>query len=302
MNRIDRLFGILLLLQTQRKLRAEDIAARYEITQRTVYRDMAALMQLGVPIVAQAGEGYSILDGYFLPPLVFTPDEAKAVFLGIKMLEASGNFQKEAADTIAKLQTAIPAQLHKQIAPLVQAIEFYSEKRRFDLYNPMLLTLQRAIQEKRVLHLSYLGWDETVALERQIEALRLMYNEGTWYLNAYCRLRQDMRSFRLERIQDLKLLQEKFSRDYQPPATEVPNLQVSIRFPSRSLQRVLERQHYGFVSELKEADASIFHYQIHSLSEIRAWVLGWGADVEVIAPEELRQEIRKEAEKWLLRY
>jgi predicted DNA-binding transcriptional regulator YafY len=302
MNRIDRLFGILLLLQTRNKLRAEDIAARYEITQRTVYRDISALMQLGVPIVAQAGEGYSILEGFFLPPLVFTADEAKAVFLGIKMLESSGNFQKETADAIAKLQTAIPPHLHKQIVPLVQAIEFYSKKRRFDLHNPVLINIQRAIQEKCVLSLTYLGWDENVAVERQIEPFRLLYNEGTWYLNAYCRLRQDLRSFRLERIQNLRLLRETFQREYPVPIPEDASLEVAIYFPTKLLRRVLEHQHYGFVAESKEADGSTFHYKLHSLSEIRAWVLGWGAEAEVLKPEELRQEIRKEAEKWLLRY
>jgi predicted DNA-binding transcriptional regulator YafY len=302
MNRIDRLFGILLLLQSRRKIRAEDIAVQYEITARTVYRDMAALMQLGVPIVAQAGEGYSILDGYFLPPLVFTSEEATALFLGIKMLEASGNLQHEAENVITKLRVAIPQRVHKQIAPLVQTIEFYNDKRRFDLHNPMLLTIQKAIYEKCVMNLKYLAWNEDTVLEREIEPFRLIYNGGTWYLNAYCRLRQDLRSFRLERIQSLRLLSEKFVREYPVKANDPPRLEVVIRFPQKLMRHVVERQHYSFTAEVKKGDESICYYQVHNLSEIFAWVLGWGADVEVIAPEQLRYDIRSEVKKWLLRY
>lgn len=200
MNRIDRLFGILLLLQTKRKVRAQDVAEKFEITPRTVYRDMSALMQLGVPIVAQAGEGYALLDHYFLPPLVFTPDEAKAIFLGLKMLQASGNFQQETTEATAKLKTALPNRLYSAIVPLLEAITFFSASRPFDLQNPTLITLQQAIEAQRVVFLRYLGYEELTPSERHIEPTHLMHHDGVWYVTAYCRLRRAMRSFRLEHV------------------------------------------------------------------------------------------------------
>lgn len=302
MNRIDRLFGILLLLQSKRKIRAEDIARKFEVTERTVYRDMAALMELGIPISAQTGEGYSLMDGYFLPPLIFTPEEAQALFLGIKMLESSGNLSKASADARTKLQTALSPRLLKQITPLVEAIEFFSEKGRYDLSNPHLRLFLQAIREKRCIYLGYLAWGNESKTERIVEPFSLTFGNGAWYLNAFCRLRQDIRSFRFDRIENLRLLDESFSADHEPKANPAPQQHVSVRFPQALLRRVYERQHYAFVSE-EEIDADrIFHYQVHKLSEIRSWLLGWGADVEILTPLELRQSIREEAEKWLRRY
>src|SRR5687768_10855679 len=103
MNRIDRLFNIILLLQTRRLVRAQDIASEFGITERTVYRDIAALNEMGVPVVSQPGEGYSLMPGYFLPPLVFTPDEAGALLLGANLLKASGNLTSEADRVVRKI-------------------------------------------------------------------------------------------------------------------------------------------------------------------------------------------------------
>ena len=82
MNRIDRLFATLLLLQARRRLRAEDLAGHFEVSRRTISRDMAALAEMGVPLVSLPGEGYELMPGYYLPPLVFDEDEAAALFLG----------------------------------------------------------------------------------------------------------------------------------------------------------------------------------------------------------------------------
>lgn len=302
MNRIDRLFGILLLLQARRKLRAEDVAEVYEITPRTVYRDMAALMELGIPILAQAGEGYSLMEGYFLPPLVFTSEEAQAVLLGIKMLEASGNHQSACQSARTKLHAALPPRLIRQVDPLVQVIEFYSEKRRFNLKDSRLLSLQQALQEQRVIHLSYQGWNEDHVQERTVEPIRLLFNNGIWYLMAFCRLRQAQRSFRLERIEKLRLLNERFTPRASAEEALAPPISVSLHVPTTSIRHVQERQHYALVGQETQTDGIVFHYRVHSLSEIQAWVLGWGTELTVLQPSELRQAIRQEAEKWLLRY
>src|ERR687897_2699091 len=87
MNRIDRLTAILIQLQTKRVVKAEEIADRFEISLRTVYRDVRALMEAGVPIGSEAGKGYFIVDGYHLPPVMFTTDEASALMLAGKLVE-----------------------------------------------------------------------------------------------------------------------------------------------------------------------------------------------------------------------
>ncbi len=86
MNRVDRLFAILLLLQHKRRIRAHDLAESFEVSERTIYRDMEALSESGVPLYGTPGEGYELMEGYFVPPLLFTPAEANALFLSAKML------------------------------------------------------------------------------------------------------------------------------------------------------------------------------------------------------------------------
>ena len=111
MNRVDRLFGILLQLQHRRRVRAQDLAAIFEVSERTVYRDMTALSEVGVPIIALPGEGYELMEGYYLRPLVFTPDEASALSLAAQMFmsQASGRVAAAAHLALAKLTAVLPA-------------------------------------------------------------------------------------------------------------------------------------------------------------------------------------------------
>ena len=301
MNRIDRLFGILLLLQSKRHIRAEDIAGKYEISERTVYRDMSALMQLGVPIISQAGEGYSIVEGYYLPPLIFTIEEAKAVFLGIKMLQSSGNLPEEAEEAITKLNTALPDRLMREIAPLIDKIDFLIEPGKYDLNTPYVVEIQQAIQQQQVLHIRYTGWGNKGTSERQIEPVKLTYGNKTWYIHAYCRLRNNMRSFRINRIEKLQILAEVFNTTHHQleDTSEETKIEVKIAFSEAIIRSVRERQHYSFAGESRENKRYILLYRVHVFSEIRSWLMGWGAEAEILSPETLREEIRTEVKKML---
>lgn len=294
MNRIDRLFGILLLLQSRRLVRAVDIAAHYEMSERTIYRDIAALMQLGVPIISQAGEGYRLIDGYFLPPLIFTPDEASQLFLGIKMLESSGNESTALVTVREKLSAILPERTHKQAMPLVDAISFYFEQNRFDLHMPHLPELQNAIFGKHSAHIIYHNWNSTATTERIIEPFRLIFNTKAWYVVAYCRLRGAVRSFRLERIESLRILPEMFTTDHSESPAAPPSVEVRVRFAESVLRQVRENQHYGFV---EEAEDGVMVYRVHHLDELKHWVFGWGSKAEALTPDELRDFIRDEAKK-----
>ena len=110
MNRVDRLFGILLQLQQRRRVRAQDLAARFEVNERTIYRDISALCEVGVPIAALPGEGYELMEGYYLRPLVFTPDEAGALSLAAQMFlnQASGRIAATGQAALAKISAVLP--------------------------------------------------------------------------------------------------------------------------------------------------------------------------------------------------
>ncbi|MEM8863090.1 MAG: YafY family protein [Chloroflexota bacterium] len=298
MNRIDRLFAILLQMQKQGRLRAQDIANQFGISKRTVYRDIAALHEMGVPIVSLPAEGYELMPGYFLPPLLFTEDEASAVFWGTQMLvqQTTGRLVDAAENALNKIDTAPPKITRQRVSQLSNVIEFYGEQKGFDLDDARLVQLQTAIQNRQVIWIKYFGYFLEDWTEREVEPDSLTYSDGRWYVGGYCRLRQERRSFRLERIDQLQLREETF----EPRPTIEPiqaQLEVIIQFERSNARWVTERQHYSVIDEKLAGKYLVCTYSVHNLREIVPWLLSWGATAEPIQPQALRDEIQKEIEK-----
>jgi predicted DNA-binding transcriptional regulator YafY len=298
MNRIDRLFAVLLKLQAKKQLRAEDLARHFEVSKRTIYRDMAALNEMGVPIISLPGEGYEMMEGFYLPPLIFTPAEASALFLGAQMLigQAAGHMPIVAEHALSKLAAILPPATKAQVDQLTGIIQFILPTDRFDLDDGRLMTLQRAIVERRVVHVKYHSYSQNEVTERDIEPQNLTYSNGTWYVNGYCRLRQGPRGFRLDRIDELKLRAERFKERAHTPAASEP-VDVRVRFDHSIVRWVRERQHYAFQREELAPDGIVMTYRVHRLTELTPWLLGWGAQAEVLSPPELRAEIRQIAQQ-----
>lgn len=301
MKRIDRLFAILLCLQKQKRVRSQDLASKFEVSQRTIYRDILALNEGGVPIVSLPGEGYELLAGYYLPPLNFSDSEALALILGTQLLrqQAAGSVTAGAQGALDKITAALPKSVRARVESLTSIISFLSQPDRFNLDDPHLLTLQRAIQEQRVVQLRYHGIDRDAATERVIEPHRLFYAGGIWYVEGYCRLRRDLRVFRLSRVEKLALGAATFGKRVWVRKMPTEGIVVRIRFSVTILRWIRERQHYTFQEEESGsgADGAIMTYQVRKMAEIMPWVLSWGAGAEVLAPPELREQIYREAEK-----
>jgi predicted DNA-binding transcriptional regulator YafY len=302
MNRIDRLFAILLQLQRNGRIRAQDLARHFEVSERTIYRDMGALSEAGVPVVSLPGEGYELLEGYYLPPLLFTPQEASGLFLGAQMLlaQATGQLAHDAETALAKLALVLPKPTRTAIDQLTAMIRFVMPPVRFDLDEPKLATLHRAIRQQCVVWLRYHAYNRNETSEREVEPVRLSYYNTAWYVDGYCRLRQDWRSFRLERIDALKLRGEHFV----PRTVEVKPgalISVRIRFAPEIVRWVRERQHYGYRNDEpgEEQAGVVMRYEVETLAEIKPWLLGWGAAAEPLSPPELREQIYQEVRKWV---
>lgn len=300
MNRMDRLFAITLLLQAKKKLRAQDLAEKFEVNERTIYRDMAALSESGVPIVGTPGEGYALIEGYYLPPLLFTQNEAAALFLGAHMLmaNAAGRVPQDARAALDKLSVALPKHLRTEMDRMREIIHFAGSMRPFNLEEPHLMQLQQAIRERRVAAIRYHsfrgGSGESEITEREIEPYALGFAWGAWYVHAWCRLRQGMREFRLERIDELTLTHKIFEpRQHQP--TKRPTQIVLVRFAPQAVRWVRERQHYGYRGdEAEDEHGVVMRYEIEALDELKPWLLGWGADAVPLEPPALREMIRDE--------
>lgn len=259
MNRIDRLFGILLRLQRAGSIRAQDLARHFEVSERTIYRDIAALNELGVPIISLPNAGYELPAGFNLPPLFFTSGEAGALALAVQLLlaQTKGTTSQDAERALTKIAAILPRELRGRVDQLSAVVRFYAADCPFDLDDQRLLALQRAIAERRVVALRYHSYRGNKTLEREVEPDGLTYNHGVWYLGGYCRLRQGQRSFRLDRVDALHVLDATF----QPRAVEQPSptpTTVRVRFAPSALRWVRERQHFGYIAG--EAD-DVFHWR-----------------------------------------
>lgn len=299
MNRIDRLFAILLTLQHKRHVRAQDLARQFEISKRTIYRDMSALNQMGIPIASLPGEGFELVEGFYMPPLMFEEEEAVALTLGLRLLtqQAAGSLTRSADSALAKIKVALPEQVRARSEALTNVIGFITLGQKFDLDEPQLLVIQQAIQERRVLHLRYHGYQRDEVIERDVEPHQLFYSDGIWYLEAYCRLRKDIRAFRLSRIEQLTALKETFSKKRAGKAGEQKKIEIKIRFANTIVRWVRERQHYGFQREEVSPNGVVMTYQVHHMSELTPWILSWGDAAEVLSPKELRNSLRETAQK-----
>lgn len=308
MNRTDRLLGILLELQARGELRAEDLAGTFEVSVRTIYRDVEALCETGVPVVATPGKGYRLMEGYFLPPLSFTADEAALLILG-------GELVRDRVDLL--LRSAAEAALRKLAGVLPAERRAEMERRRQGLFFASLATqpndrrlvlARRAIEERRVVRLLYHAFRREHADPRDVEPIRLVHFGDAWYLAGYCRLRQDARLFRLDRIDGLELLDER----YTPSARHaVPDRferdvdaypEARVRFDPEVVRWARERQPFILLREEHDAEGPIFVYALRDERELLTWLLSWGSAVEVLEPASLRASLAEEARALLARH
>lgn len=298
MNRIDRLFAILLVLQDQRKVRAQDLARKFEVSERTIYRDMLALSEGGVPIAAIPNVGYELLEGFSLPPLLFTRDEAQALFLAGKLFvaTAAGRLPEAANAALSKVRAVLPAPMRDELTQLAGSLHFSRPPQRFDLDEPRLAELNRAIRERCVAWIRYHALNTDEVTEREIEPLALAWYNGAWYVEAYCRLRQGNRNFRLNRMDGLRILEERFTPRYAPHPTS-QRIAARVRVTHTAARWVRERQHYGFTGEEEDARGVVMTFEVDALDELKSWILMWGSQVEPLSPPELRDMIREEARR-----
>jgi len=302
MNRLDRLLGYLLLLQSREVVRAQDLAAQFEVSERTVYRDMDALAEIGVPVVGQAGEGYRLMTGYSLPPIMFTESEAQALFLAMAMLSGlttPGQTQSAATTALAKVRAVLPKSIRAQVEALQTVLSFYTVSRaRLNLDDEKFVQVQGAINQRQVVYIHYHAQHSNRITAREIEPLHLAYVDNAWLVQGYCRLRQDVRNFRLDRIDHLTVRAETFApRDISLGHFPEDGERVVVRFRADVVRWVRERQYFGFREAIAEAeDGSVtMIYQVTELGQFTLWLLGWGDGMEVLTPIELRIAIAQTA-------
>jgi len=313
MNRTDRLVAMVMFLQGRRVVKADELAAHFEVTVRTIYRDVAALSEAGVPVVGEAGVGYSLVKGYHLPPVMFTAEEAMALFIGGELVKgfADASMVEPMESALLKIRSVLPRDRQDDLERLRKAVAIYgTPKLPSGIDQRTLLPIQQAVVSRRVLRMTYRGRARAEDTRRDVEPLGVTFHGGAWYLVAWCRLRTDFRYFKLERVRGLEVLSERFQprpdfslEDYMAKAMAPEDtVEVKVWFAAAAMERARREGYTTIVSETPARGGSEVVLRSYSLEWAARWVLSFGEDAEAIEPAELRRRVREEAEKVVRRH
>lgn len=301
---------MVLYLQGRRVVRAEDLAARFEINIRTVYRDISALSEAGVPISGEAGVGYCLMKGYQLPPVMFTAEEASAFFVGGELVKqfTDASLQGPMASALDKLRAVLPRERQDHVEKLVSRTIVRGRMGRATpevAAQRWMVTVQQGVVLRRILRMTYRGLERDEDLQRDVEPLGVVFYGGAWYLVAWCRLRKDIRHFRVDRIQRLELLPAMFSpRDdfslaehMNRSQADVGTTPVRVWFHRHAQERAQRESYATLIEERKRDGGAEFTLYSYSLEWTAQWLLSFGERAEAIAPVKLRELICASAQK-----
>ncbi len=310
-----RLVNLIMLLQRRPNQKAADLARELGISVRSLHRYMEGLDEMGIPVYTERGPygGFSLVRGYKLPPLVFTAEESVVISLGASLVEEmwGGLYHQAAASALATLDMLLPEAQREEVAWARRSLLATGLQRgNMDQLIPRLETCRQAIHEHVQIEMTYQGPSRPSASCRTVDPYALMYRWGWWYLIGFCHQRKQMRLFRLDRIQELRITDQQFQpeaevdlRAYVEQELGVQNhLTVHLRF-SAEMAAVARANPFNWQGSEEQPDGSILvTMNAPDLSWAASMALAFGPGVTVLDPEEVRQEIRRWAQAILEQY
>lgn len=301
MNRIDRLAAIVIQLQSKRLVKAQEIADKFSTSLRTVYRDIRALDEAGVPVIGEAGSGYRLMEGYKLPPVMFNQDEASALLTAGKLMqsmsdEASSKHYISALDKIKAVLRLSEKDHLQEIDDHIAVVSHpaFAYKKPSELH---LAKILKAIASATVIDIEYTSLEKKESLLRRIEPVGIYYQGSHWYLIAFCRLRNDYRNFRTDKINTLVLTDEKIVQAHPPLQSFINQLsaqrqvqQVVIDVEKDIIKYFGEQKYYnGFVKEEVCGNFIRMTFLSGSLEGFARWFMMFADKAFIVEPVALNE-------------
>mgnify|MGYP005838513039 CR=1 FL=1 len=211
MSQLSRLISILTLLKSKRILTATELSEKYEVSVRTIYRDIRKLEESGIPVVTLEGRGYSLMDGYTVPPVQFTEQQANALITAQHLVKQTNDtsLAKNFQEAMTKIKSVFRTSIQEKSERLDSNI-FIFDKSVVKAESTALSEIQMAITNLNFTEIKYRKPNDFEDSFRKIEPCALYSTDNKWILIAWCHLRQDYRSFRIDRIKHFKILNEQF--------------------------------------------------------------------------------------------
>jgi predicted DNA-binding transcriptional regulator YafY len=221
MTQLDRLIHVLTLLKSKRLLTATELSDKFDVSVRTIYRDIQKLIEAGVPVITIEGRGYTLMDGYTVAPVQFTEKEANALITAQHLVNRSNDssFVTDFEEALTKIKSVFRSSILEKSEVLNNQLHVF-DTRKESISSNALSELQLAITNFNYTEINYRKADDPNISFRKIEPCAILSTENKWILMAWCHLRKDYRAFRIDRIQHFKILPEQFEdrkfnmRDY----------------------------------------------------------------------------------------
>lgn len=302
-NRFDRIVAILIQLQSKKIVKAQELADRFQVSLRTIYRDIRTLESSGVPIASEAGVGYSIMDGYRLPPIMFTREEAGSFVAAEKLMQkftdkTLGAYHESA---MFKVKSVLKGKEKDWISALESQVFVNSTQALFNEDIPDALEiLFESIAEKKQVFLKYHSMESENPSERNIEPVGLFHENNYWYVLGYCHHRKDYRQFRTDRMLGVKRTSIPFSLvhgsldDHRSKHEETEKIKVRI-LVDKAIVRYMKSgaRYYGLVSEVPKKDKVEMTFMTADIENaFPRWYIMFGDYGQIVEPEKLKTRVK----------
>lgn len=301
MNRFDRVVAIWMLFQSRHLITAQEMAERFNVSIRTIYRDIRTLENAGLPILSEAGVGYSLDRGYRLPPVVFDREEALALFMAEKFIAQSSDQITKTAylRALTKIRAVLNETDKSHLDGLDNRIRVQASTS--SQTDPWLMEAQHAIARSQIIEIEYLAGSRAKPDQRKVEPIGLYFYSQHWHLIAWCRLREGYRDFRLDRIQALSNTGEWFDQRsrgdlesyLKQHRTQLPLEHIEVQFENKVASFTHNsRQWYGFIEESGVSEEWVsMRFLTPSLEYFGRWIMSYTHSVRVIGPPALKQKM-----------
>jgi predicted DNA-binding transcriptional regulator YafY len=301
LKKLDRVTAILTQLQSKPLVRAQDLANKFEVSIRTIYRDVKTLENAGIPILGEAGSGYSLMDGYKLPPVMFTKEEVLSFITAEKLMQkyshqSLGSHYQTAMEKVRSVLKNSDKNLIKNIEKQIDIFNYHAPT--IETIKNIIPTILESIAEKTQLSIEYKSIDSTVS-NRIIEAVGVFLEFNYWYIMAFCTLRKDFRQFRVDRILQVAKTSSPFSQEYGGINDYRRNSKNEVTVVKLLVEKKImnhlanSKKYYGLTEEVETDEGMVLTFETEWIKDgFPRWLITFADYAVILEPEILKVRLR----------
>lgn len=289
----NRLFEIVYILMQKKKITAKELAERFEVSTRTIYRDIETLSRANIPIYSSKGKdgGIELLEEYVLNKAVLSEEEQNQILFALQGMKKVAGEEK---DILEKLSTIFNKRVNDWIK-----IDFsnWGKEEKFDI-------IKTAILNKQELEFTYYN-SNGEKTKRTVEPLQIWFKNKSWYLISYCKLKEDYRIFKVDRMKEIKALNKHFERELPKEKKEekymLKNILLELEIKKEMAYRVYEEFEDKEISKKENGDF-IVKVEYPETEWIYGYILSFGENIKVVSPNRVKNTIKNKLEKAIKNY